>query len=266
MIPTVYCVEDRHEEYSGTFTLRIRPQKQVEQSAFQPGQFNMLYAFGAGEVPISMSGSARENGQYIHTIRSHGLATQALGRLRKGDRIGVRGPFGVGWPMAATAGKQVLIVAGGLGLAPLRPVVYRSLEDQRDFQLFYGARSPEEMLFREELRLWSQQCQVALSVDCATSSWDGHVGAITGPLSTARFDPRNTVAFVCGPEVMMRFCIQILLRKGLPDSAIYLSMERNMKCATGLCGHCQWGPRFICKDGPVVNYGSVRPWLAIPAL
>ena len=269
MIPAVYCVEDRREEFNGTFTMRIRPRDASGQVAFQPGQFNMLYAFGAGEVPISMSGAVQDSGCYVHTIRTHGLVTEALSRLQKGDMLGVRGPFGAGWPMADTVDKEVLIIAGGLGLAPLRPVLYALLQQQqrrRGVQLYYGARSPAEMLFADELALWSQQIPVALTVDQATPQWRGQVGVVTGPLSAAHFDPQHTIALICGPEIMMRYCVQTLRRKGLAPSAIFLSMERNMKCATGLCGHCQWGPHFVCKDGPVVNFGSVEPWLKIPAL
>ena len=269
MIPQVFRVVRRIEEYAGTFTLQIRQKAQCVTPAFVPGQFNMLYAFGTGEVPISMSGQPGEDGGYTHTIRAHGLATQALERLREGDTLGVRGPFGQGWPMRELAGKDVLIIAGGLGLAPLRPVLYSLLAGQcktRSIRLFYGARRPDEMLYRDELRQWSSQVDQVLTVDHADGTWSGRVGVITAPLAASEIDENNTVAFLCGPEVMMRFCIQTLVGKGVPQSAIFLSMERNMKCATGLCGHCQWGPHFVCKDGPVFNYGSVRTWFNIRAL
>lgn len=274
MIPTLFRIDERREEYTGTFTLQIRPESTNRPAPFAPGQFNMLYAFGAGEVPISMSGSPADDDSYAHTIRSHGLATQALARLKPGEVIGVRGPFGCGWPLEAAAGREILIIAGGLGLAPLRPLVYSLLggcQRAARVRLFYGARRPQELLYRRELERWESEhgkgnLELTVTVDQADSGWRGRVGVITQPLEAAHIDGQCTVAFLCGPEVMMRFCIQTLLGKGVPESAIYLSMERNMKCATGLCGHCQWGPNFVCKDGPVFRYGSVQSWFNLRAL
>lgn len=269
MTPALFRVRRRSEEYAGTFTLDIQHKEGTPLPRFEPGQFNMLYAFGCGEVPISMSGKAEDSGGYVHTIRTHGLVTQSLERLREGDLLGVRGPFGQGWPMHKADGKDVLIVAGGLGLAPLRPVIYSLLSGARacrSLRLFYGARRPQEMLYTDELRSWGAQIQQVLSVDHADDAWSGAIGVITGPLAGTEIDCDNTIVFLCGPEVMMRFCIQTLTGKGISDSAIYLSMERNMKCATGHCGHCQWGPQFVCKDGPVFDYGSVKQWFNIRAL
>ena len=268
MIPRLYRIERRQEEFPGTFTLHLRAE-QGNAVEFMPGQFNMLYAFGAGEVPISMSGPVSAGGAYVHTIRAHGLVTHALERLVEGEQLGVRGPFGCGWPLANLAGRELLIIAGGLGMAPLRPVIYSLLADRRGLRalrLFCGARRPEEMLYRGEMERWSQSMELVLSVDHANADWPGHIGVITGPLAAAPLNAENTVAFICGPEVMMRFCIQVLRNKGLPASSIYLSMERNMKCATGHCGHCQWGPNFICKDGPVFCYGDIQSWFQIRAL
>jgi NAD(P)H-flavin reductase len=269
MIPTLFRIDERSDEFAGTFTLRIRRDPDTKPAAFAPGQFNMLYAFGAGEVPISMSGSPADDDSYVHTIRSHGLATQALARLKPGDVLGVRGPFGCGWPLDTIAGKEVLIIAGGLGLAPLRPVIYSLLDGHHGavgVRLFYGARRPQEILYRRELERWAKALHLTVTVDQADSTWDGRVGVITQPLEAAPIEGGGAIAFLCGPEVMMRFCIQTLLGKGLPESSIYLSMERNMKCATGLCGHCQWGPNFVCKDGPVFCYRGVRSWFNLRAL
>lgn len=269
MIPRLYRIARREEEYPGTFTLQLSAEPGSGASPFQPGQFNMLYAFGAGEVPISMSGPVSPDRGYVHTIRTLGLVTQSLERLREGEPLGLRGPFGSGWPLEKAAGKELLVIAGGLGLAPLRPVIYRLLESKQrtgGIRLFYGARRPGEMLYRQELRQWAQSAELVLSVDHADSGWTGHIGVITDPLSAERIDAEKTLAFVCGPEIMMRFCIRVLLKKGVPESAIYLSMERNMKCATGHCGHCQWGPNFICKDGPVFCYRDIRQWFDIRAL
>ncbi|TLM76439.1 FAD/NAD(P)-binding protein [Microbulbifer harenosus] len=272
MIPTLFRIDERNDEFEGTFTLRLCAPTGNRPAAFSPGQFNMLYAFGTGEVPISMSGSLDDDDAYVHTIRCQGLATRTIERLNKGDVIGVRGPFGRGWPLDTIAGKEVLIIAGGLGLAPLRPVIYQLLNGHhgaRRVRLFYGARRPRELLYYREFERWADAIDITVTVDHADHvdrAWKGRVGVITEPLEAARISSAGTIAFLCGPEVMMRFCIHTLLKKGLPESAIYLSMERNMKCATGLCGHCQWGPNFVCKDGPVFCYGSVRSWFNLRAL
>ncbi|WP_323844233.1 FAD/NAD(P)-binding protein [Microbulbifer magnicolonia] len=272
MIPLLYRIEHRQEEYPGTFTLQLsmaQGRAVADPEAGRPGQFNMLYAFGAGEVPISVSGPVSTDGALVHTIRTQGLVTRALQRLGQGEQLGVRGPFGCGWPLERIRGRDLLIIAGGLGLAPLRPVVYKLLQDEqgaRRVRLFYGARRPQERLYRRELTQWAQSTELVQSVDHADSAWPGHIGVITDPLAAAQIDTGKALAFVCGPEIMMRFCIQTLIKKGLPESAIYLSMERNMKCATGHCGHCQWGPNFICKDGPVFCYRDIHSWLRIRAL
>lgn len=268
MIPQLYRIERRQEEYPGTFTLQLSAE-QGSSGDFSPGQFNMLYAFGAGEVPISMSGPVSPDGALVHTIRTQGLVTQALQRLRESEQIGVRGPFGCGWPLDKVKGRDLLIIGGGLGLAPLRPVIYSLLEDKpraRSVRLFYGARRPRERLYQRELLQWGQAIELMQSVDHADTHWPGHIGVITGPLAAAQIDVKKTVAFVCGPETMMRFCIQVLRKMGLPEASIYLSMERNMKCATGHCGHCQWGPNFICKDGPVFCYRDIQSWFQVRAL
>lgn len=263
MIPDIFCVQRRIEEYPGTFTLYLKKRDGNPTASFQPGQFNMLYAFGAGEVPISMSGSPFNTSVYIHTIKKLGQTTEALEQLREGDQLGVRGPFGKGWPVDKSTGKTVLLIAGGLGLAPLRPLIHILLDKKRglkDIRLFYGAKSQSEMLYANELNLWQQQLTLHTSVDMATPGWQGNVGAVTRLLTATHIDPEHSIAFICGPEIMMRFAIQELIKKDLPRTSIYLSMERNMKCATGHCGHCQWGPAFICKDGPVFCYDDIHQW------
>lgn len=269
MTPSLFKVNQRTEEINKTFTLHLIPQDGNAASPFRPGQFNMLYSFGAGEVPISHSGSPDEGGAWTHTIRSVGPVTQGLECLREGDIIGVRGPFGYGWPMEAANGLDLVIVAGGLGLAPLRPAIYSFLSSNtkiRSLRLFYGARKPSEVLYRKEIANWSKHFPVHVTVDYADEDWDGSVGVVTNLLSAATLNPKKTLAFICGPEVMMRFTVQELLKQGLERSSIYLSMERNMKCATGHCGHCQWGPEFICRDGPVFEYGKVEKWFQIREL
>lgn len=228
-----------------------------------PGQFNMLYAFGAGEVPISVSGDPGRSDRLVHTVRSVGMVSAALCRLRPGGRVGVRGPFGSAWPLAEARGRDVLVVAGGVGLAPLRPVVQELIRHRRDYgrvALLYGARTPSDLLFRPELERWRRRIDVLVTVDAAAPGWTGDVGVVTPLLGRAAFDPAHAVAMVCGPEVMMRFALAELGRLGLPRAAAWISMERNMHCAVGLCGHCQLGPAFVCREGPVFRADAVR-WI-----
>ncbi len=266
MLPRVALVLARRYEGAQIWTLELEADTQAP--AFVPGQFNMLYAFGVGEVAISMSGDPAVGGRLIHTIRAVGETSAALTRLDAGDHIGVRGPFGAGWPMQAASGCDVIIVAGGLGLAPLRPVLYRILAERESYgkvTLLYGTRSPDDILYRQELEEWRRRLDIAIevTVDHATGQWHGHVGVVTTLIRRADFDPSHCIALVCGPETMMRFTAMALKEAGLQDAAIYLSMERNMKCAIGFCGHCQFGPHFICKDGPVLRYDRLRDLLRL---
>ena len=221
-----------------------------------PGQFEMLWAFGVGEVPISVSGPGEGGGELVHTIRSVGAVTKALCGVEVGDVIGVRGPFGVGWNLDRATGHDLLIVAGGLGLAPLRPAMLEALANRHRFGrlvLLVGARNPGSLLFVSELEQWRGRfdIDVEVTVDVAPPSWRGDVGVVTKLLARAPVDYANTTAVVCGPEVMMRFVALGLADRGVPPGQILLSMERNMRCAIGHCGHCQLGPEIVCKDGPV---------------
>jgi NAD(P)H-flavin reductase len=224
-----------------------------------PGQFNMLYAFGVGEVAISLSGDPAEPRRLVHTVRAVGAVTEAICGLKRGGVVGVRGPYGAPWPMGEARGRDLFLLAGGLGLAPLRPALYAALGRRGEYGrvvLVVGARAPEDLLFRRELERWRATAglEVLVTVDRATADWQGHVGVLPALLPRAGLDPQRAVAFVCGPEIMMRFCVRELGRLGVPDARVYLSMERNMKCALGFCGHCQLGPHFICRDGPVLPY------------
>ena len=200
----------------------------------------------------------------IHTHLFHrvGTVTNALSQMRRGDVIGVRGPFGSNWPIEKANGLDVCIVAGGIGLAPLRPVLYSLFRRRRDYGrvlLLYGARSPLDLLYRVELEQWSKQydVEVLVTVDRSDSTWKGYIGVVPNLFSYIKLDARATMAMVCGPEVMMQYTIAEILRCGVPPEQIYLSMERNMKCAVGFCGHCQYGPKFICKDGPVFAFPQI---------
>ena len=238
---------------------------------FQPGQFNMLYLPGVGEVPISLSADPSSTTTWAHTVRAVGNVTQQLARLRVGDTLGLRGPFGSSWPLHSAAGHDVILVTGGLGLAPLRPAIYELLRQAdrfRSLTLLYGARTPDTLLFEREFTDWSQRgMQVQVTVDRASSAWSGHVGVVTLLLDRLPLsDPRSTSVFVCGPEVMMRFVGKSALARGIPEDQLWLSMERNMQCAIGLCGHCQFGPAFICKDGPVFRHDRLAPFLNVEGL
>ena len=262
MVPRSFRVLSRRRETGDTVTLALASAHGGEPFAFAPGQFNMLYMFGLGEVPISMSGDPAAPDRLIHTIRAVGRVSAALTDLRKGGVVGVRGPFGAGWPVEQAVGSDVVVVAGGLGLAPLRPAIYRVLANRRRYgrvSLLYGGRSPAEILYRHELGRWRRRLDIDIevTVDHATDDWRGNVGVVPGIVARAGFDPDHAVAMVCGPEVMMRFTIAALRDRGVAADRIYLSMERNMKCAIGLCGHCQFGPTFVCKDGPVMRYDRI---------
>jgi NAD(P)H-flavin reductase len=259
--PRFWPVTATRRELIDTWTLEIEPDAPF---AFRPGQFNMLYVHGIGEVPISISGDPARPERLVHTVRAVGRATEAVCALAGGDAVGVRGPYGTGWPLEAARGRDLLIVAGGLGLAPLRPVVYRALAERDRFRrvsVLYGGRSPELLLYAAELEDWSSaaRIEVALTVDSAGRDWRGNVGVVTKLIARAEIDAPETTALLCGPEVMMRFCVTELVRRGIGLSDVHVSMERNMKCAVGLCGHCQYGPRFVCRDGPVFPFAQIEP-------
>ncbi len=260
MVPAVARVTGARRELSDVWTLDIDPG--AEGFAFAPGQFNMLYAFGVGEAAISISGDPAKPERLIHTIRTVGKVSEALARLKKGDTLGIRGPYGEGWPVEAAEGSDVVVVAGGLGLAPLRPSLYRLLAERERYGkiiLMIGAREPDGILYRRELEQWRTRLdvEVLVTVDHADATWRGNVGVVTTLIGRAAFDPSNTLAMVCGPEIMMRYAASGLEDAGVPPDAIYVSMERNMKCAIGHCGHCQLSADFVCKDGPVATWARL---------
>ena len=271
MLPVPYRVASRTAETRDSATLRLEPVREPL-PPFQPGQFTMLAVPGIGEVAISVSGDpAAQDGSLTHTIRAVGAVSTALHRAPAGTPVGVRGPFGTAWDLPSAAGRDLLIVAGGVGLAPLRPVVLGALAGRRayrDIRLVAGARTPADFLFGGELAAWAGRgdIDVELTIDQPASGWDGQVGFVTEPLARLGLDPARTTAFLCGPEPMMRFSAQVLLRKGMSADDIRISLERNMKCGIGLCGHCQLGPLLLCRDGPVVSYTLAGPLLTIREL
>ncbi|TNC24174.1 FAD/NAD(P)-binding protein [Amycolatopsis alkalitolerans] len=266
MIPVPYRVCDRAEETRDAATLRLEPVT-TPVPAFAPGQFMMLYAHGVGEVAISVSGDPGERGILTHTVRAVGAVSRALRDARPGAWLGVRGPFGTGWDLRDLAGRDLVIVAGGLGLAPLRPAVLGLLaarDHPHRITVIVGARTPADFLFRRELDSWA--ADVELTVDTHAPGWTGTVGFVTEPLARLALDPARTTALLCGPEPMMRFCAQLLLTKGVPAHAIQVSLERDMKCGIGSCGHCQLGPLLVCRDGPVTTYDVAEPLLKVREL
>lgn len=265
-VPQLYRVARVSRDLADTVTLDLLPLAGTR-PPFAPGQFNMLYAFGVGEVAISMSGDARQDG-FVHTVRDVGAVSGALTKLAPGTMIGLRGPFGTPWPVDAAEGSDLLIIAGGLGLAPLRPAIYHVLANRERYGrvvILFGSRNPTDMLYRHELEDWRRRLDIDIevTVDHADRQWRGNVGVVPMLIPRAAFDPQKAMALICGPEVMMRFTVNALREAGVAPERIYVSMERNMKCAIGLCGHCQFGPSFICKDGPVMRFDRIAPIFAL---
>lgn len=263
MLPRPYRVQRVRHEIRDTFTLELEPEDGSDIPPFASGQFNMLYTFGVGEIPISISGDPAHPGPLLHTIRAAGTVSRAMQHLKRGDMLGVRGPFGSHWPLERAEGLDVVIAAGGIGLAPLRSTMYQLIARREQFGrviLLYGARTPEDLLYRRELERWRARLDldVFVTVDRATSEWRGSVGVVTKLIPRAPFDPGKTVVFLCGPEIMMRFTAAGLLAHGVGAEQISVSLERNMKCAVGFCGHCQYRPYFVCRDGPVFQYAQVQ--------
>jgi anaerobic sulfite reductase subunit B len=268
MIPARYRVIDRIVETGDTATLALEP---IDDTlpVFRPGQFAMLYAFGIGEVPISISGR-RDPGGLLHTVRAVGATSRALFDAQPGQVLGVRGPFGVGWPLPAPEGADLLVVAGGLGLAPLRPVIHHAVTDRHRYSsvaVLIGARTPDDLLYPKEHEAWrAAGLDVFVTVDHATGDWTGHVGLVTALFDRLRYRPADTTAYVCGPEIMMRFAARGLTDRGVPAGQVWLSLERNMQCGVGHCGHCQLGPLLVCRDGPVVRYDQADALLSTKEL
>ncbi len=260
--PEPFRIVDNWAETHDVFTLSIAPLKK-RKFTFTPGQYHMINAFGVGESPMSICSHPDNPGEILHTIRAVGSVTRKLKNLAKDDIIGIRGPFGNPWPMEQLKDKSVLLIAGGIGLAPLRPVVYSLLSQRKNYKtitLIYGARSPDDIIYENELKSWAKAFSVVLTVDHVNKAWNHSIGVVTQFIPFAVKDPDNTMALICGPEVMMRFCYHSLIDQGITRDNIYLSLERNMHCAIGHCGHCQWGPYFICQDGPVLNFKAIEPF------
>lgn len=263
LTPRPYRVAARKQETADTWTVTLEsvgaPAPEIA-----PGQFMMVYVFGVGEVPISVSGRP-----VILTVRSVGSVSRAICHIEPGAMLLLRGPYGNTWPVDSASGGDVVIVAGGIGLAPLRPVVLRVLERRSEYgrvHLLYGARTPRDLLYTEQLDEWGEEIDVVVTVDAPSDGWGGRVGVVPQLVAMAEFAPGATTAFVCGPEIMMRYAAAALEERGVERERVILSMERHMDCGVGLCGHCQLGPTLICRDGPVYSYAQAVPWMEVPEL
>ncbi len=265
-LPRPFVVRAHRQDTRDTYTLVLEPADGVPME-FAAGQFTMLHAFGAGEAPISISGDPARADRLEHTIRNVGAVTRALVHSTPGAELGIRGPFGTGWEVSSGRGGDVVFVAGGIGLAPLRPAILEVCAARARYGrvlLLYGARTPEDILFADDLRGWANDhdIDVQVTVDNGQHAWRGRVGLVTQLIARGGFDAANTLALVCGPEVMMRYAAMALADRGVPKPRLRLSMERNMKCGVGLCGHCQLREFFLCVDGPVLTYDVLEPLMA----
>ncbi len=270
-VARVATVTEVRQEIESVATLRLqfRDPDIAREYRFLPGQFNMLYLPSCGESAISHSGPPGNSGtDFWHTVRFVGRVTDSIAKLNVGDQLGVRGPFGSAWPLESCRGRDVIIMSGGLGLAPLRPMIYALIANRNDFGrvvLLHGARTSDTILYPDELVQWREQgFEIELTVDRGSNDWEGHVGVV--PLLLDRLAdvrPSQTEVVTCGPEIMMHYSAVSALNRGIPETSIWMSMERNMQCAAGLCGHCQWGPWFVCKDGPVFRYDKIRELLKV---
>jgi NAD(P)H-flavin reductase len=269
-VPLPYQVTRVREETADTVSLTLAPAGPAALAPFTPGQFAMVYAFGVGEIPVSVS--RIDHHELVHTVRSVGAVSAALCALRPGAQVGLRGPFGTGWELDRAVGHDLLVIAGGIGLAPLRPLVLSALAAPHAYgrlSLLVGARSPDHLPYARQVNAWTtahSPLHCAVAVDRPSPAWRGHVGIVTTLLNGARFEPRNTTAYVCGPEVMIRATARDLLHRGLPAHRIRVSLERNMRCATGHCGHCQLGGVLLCRDGPVISWDRAASLLSVREL
>jgi anaerobic sulfite reductase subunit B len=268
MRPLPFVVARRERETTDTWTVTLEPAS-GRGPVVAPGQFMMVYAFGVGEIPISVSGPAFVPGPVVLTVRAVGAVSNAICAAEPGATLWLRGPFGTAWPLEAVTGGDVVVVAGGIGLAPLRSTVVHAVANRDEYgsvSLLYGARSPGDLLYGAQLDEWGAAIDVDVTVDSADGGWRGKVGVVPKLVAAARFRPDQATAFVCGPEVMMRFTVAALLERGVSPDRVLLSMERHMDCGVALCGHCQLGPTLVCRDGPVYVYSDLAPWMEVREL
>ena len=261
-------IMEKKQEAADIVSFRLQLQDTARRRAFKfsAGQFNMLYAFGLGEVAISIVSDPDQPAYLDHTIRIVGRITQIIGQMNVGDSLGIRGPFGKGWPMEEAKGKDIVVITGGLGCAPVVGAIeymFRRRDAYGSIKILHGVKAPQDLLYRERFDQWRQQpnTDVFLTSDEPGKTWHYHVGVVTELFDRLNVDPQRTLVLMCGPEIMMRIAVQILTHQGLRPDKMYVSLERHMECGIGLCGHCQLGPYFLCKDGPVMRLDTILPFL-----
>ncbi len=270
--PHMVHILNIQQEVSGiaSYELQFQDERLAQTFRFRPGQFNMLHLPGFGEAAISISSDADRHETLWHTVRVAGNVTQALSRMKVGDQLALRGPFGTSWPIEKCETRDIVIACGGVGLAPLRPMLYHILNHRDRYGrvfLLYGARTPNDLLYTYEYDAWREaEIEVEVTVDLGDADWTGHIGVVPMLFYRLRLDAARTHVLTCGPEIMMRYVIFEALARRVEASHIHLSMERNMNCALGFCGHCQLGPAFVCKDGPIFSYERMEPYLHLDDL
>jgi NAD(P)H-flavin reductase len=264
-LPRLAVIRSLRDETPDTrsFALAFRDPAELERFRFRPGQFVELSVFGFGEAPFCLASGPGRPGGFLTTVRRVGTLTEALHRLGEGDQVGVRGPFGNGFDLPSAYGRDLLLVAGGIGLPPLRGLLEAALAERGRFgrmTLLYGARTPEDVVYKDELGRWASRgdLQVLLTVDSAGPGWDGNVGVVTTLFRSVELRPATTVAYVCGPPIMIRFVIQELSARGFDDDSVISTLERMMQCGVGKCNHCAVGARYVCRDGPVFSYREMQ--------
>jgi NAD(P)H-flavin reductase len=273
LVPIPAEIVEKRTETRGIYTFRLRVRDEAKRPWFRfcPGQFNMLYVFGVGEVPISIASDPDDSDVLDHTVRIVGNVTGVLERLNAGDVVGLRGPYGSSWPLDEARGRDVILITGGLGCAPVVSVISYIARRREQFgalKILHGIKAPKDLLYRERFRAWAAHpnTEVHLTTDHPDRRWRHHTGVVTGLLDELTIDPANSVVMMCGPEGMMRAAAAHLFKAGMPAERVYVSVERNMKCAVGLCGHCQMGSEFVCKTGPVFRYDVIRHWFNHPGV
>lgn len=257
-VPKIAKVIGVKKENPEIVTLRIRLEK--GKLEFSPGQFMQVSVFGIGEAPISVCSSPFESRYFEISIRNVGNVTNSLFRMKRNDKIGIRGPYGKGYPMERFAGKDLVVVAGGIGFPPLASVIeylINNMDDHGKVSLLYGARDPSELMFKERIKRWKKKgVDVFITVDKGNKKWKGNVGVVTTLFD--KYDIKGDVGISCGPPIMLKFVTQSLQKIGIRDSDIYLSLERLMQCGVGKCGHCNIGNKYVCLDGPVFSFEELR--------
>ena len=264
-LPQEAIIIERIQESPKLFTLRLKfTDKNLQDSYnFEPGQFNMLYLHGVGEIPISIVSDPVDSHIIDHTIRAVGRVSNGLANLKSGDRIGLRGPYGRGWPMQEARGKDIVVVTGGVGCAPVVSVI-NYIEQRRNeyghLNILQGVKHTADLIWKDRYERWRElaDTKVLLAADDGEAIWPWHIGPVTGLFDQLEYDPDNVHVMMCGPEGMMRVVCDHMLDNRVESANIFLSMERNMQCAIGHCGHCQYGSQFICKDGPVFRYDQIH--------